>query len=115
MSYSDIPATVRSIVGETPVTLAYDAICTDESQKAAWSILARGGTLVAADGGGMAARLGKDGEDDEDGKRFVRALGGVNAPFHRAFATEMYVSLSDMLEKGLVTVFATYLINASIY
>ena len=101
--YPDAPAVIQTIVGETPVTLAYDAICTEESQKAAWSVLAPGGTLVIA--GGMAPRqFGTQGSDDEDGRRFVRAFGGINAPFHQAFGTEMYVSLSDMLEKGILSV-----------
>lgn len=102
--YTAVPATIQSIVGNNPVTIAYDAICTEDSQKAAWSVLATGGTLVIA--GGMAPRPSgtTQGQDDEEGKRFVRAFGGINAPFHQAFGTEMYVSLSDMLEKGLLTV-----------
>ncbi|KZV72683.1 GroES-like protein [Peniophora sp. CONT] len=100
--YPVIPATILTIAGKTPITLSYEAVGSDESQKAAWSVLSPGGTLVTP--AGMASRLvGTQGEDDEEGKRFVRAFGGVNAPFHQAFGTEMYVSLSDMLEKGLLS------------
>ncbi|VDC06719.1 unnamed protein product [Peniophora sp. CBMAI 1063] len=101
--YADVPATIRSIVGQIPVKIAYDAICTEESQKAAWSVLAPNGALVIA--GGMAPRPSgtSQGDDDSEGKRFVRAFGGINAPFHQAFGTEMYLSLSEMLEKGLLS------------
>lgn len=98
-----MPTLIQSIVGEAQVTLAYDAICTDDSQKAARSVLAPGGALVIA--GGMAGHIvGTQGQDDADGRRFVRAFGGINAPFHQAFGTEMYAHISDMLEKELLMV-----------
>ncbi|KZV72681.1 hypothetical protein PENSPDRAFT_683581 [Peniophora sp. CONT] len=63
--YPDIPATIQSIAGKTPITLAYEAVGTDESQKAAWSVLSSGGTLATP--ASMAPRLvGTQGEDDEE-------------------------------------------------
>ncbi|VDC00280.1 unnamed protein product [Peniophora sp. CBMAI 1063] len=96
--YPELPATVKKIAGDLPITYIYDAATTPESQKAGWDVLAPGGAIVVVNV--PSKDIGAPGKDDEKGRRAVWVYGGSNEPDHQEFGTGMYAALTEMLEKG---------------
>jgi len=76
------------------VETVYDAISLADTQAAAYSLLAPGGTLLIllADAIPAAAKTAD--------KRVVHVYGGVNAPQNRVFGKGLYAQLATLLEKG---------------
>ncbi|TFY66453.1 hypothetical protein EVG20_g4638 [Dentipellis fragilis] len=95
--YPSLPAAVAGITS-LPVPLVYDAISSEDSQKAAWAILAPRGNLVVTLQ--PSAAVGKPGEEGEDGKRVAHVFGNVNAPVNTAFGDGLYAALTGLLESG---------------
>ncbi|KAA1476199.1 GroES-like protein [Dentipellis sp. KUC8613] len=95
--YAFLPDAVKAITS-APVPIAYDAISSEDSQKAAWALLAPRGSLVITVV--PSAAVGKPGEEAEDGKRVAHVFGNVNAPENAAFGDALYAVLTGLLERG---------------
>ena len=78
--YTELPAVVESIVGQTPVTLVYDAAAKGTNIPA-FSVLAPGGGMISV----FTPQVGERGKDDEQGRRVVWIYGGMNEEAHKAF------------------------------
>ncbi|VDB88207.1 unnamed protein product [Peniophora sp. CBMAI 1063] len=94
--FSDLPAAVKRIIGDTSLSFIYDAWARGGSQQAAFSLVPSGGALCTA----MPAEVGERAKDDAQGRRVVCPYGSVNAEHHHDFGAEMYAHLTEMLEKG---------------
>ncbi|KAI0052283.1 GroES-like protein [Auriscalpium vulgare] len=95
--YSDIVTAVRKITSE-PVSLAYDAISSEDSQKSLWELLAPHGVLVVT----HPPVVGKAGEEAEDGKRVVHVFGSAHSDDNREVGSAMYRALRGLLEEGVI-------------
>ncbi|TFY66456.1 hypothetical protein EVG20_g4637 [Dentipellis fragilis] len=93
--YSSLASAVKRITRK-PVPLVYDAISTEDSQEAAWALLAPGGNLVLT----LQSYVGRLGQVLEDGKRVMHVFGNVNVPMHAAFGDELYAAIPGLLENG---------------
>ncbi|KAI0052284.1 GroES-like protein [Auriscalpium vulgare] len=98
VSYSELPAAVAQIT-TTAVSVVYDAIALDDTQKTAWQILAPRGNLVVT----RPPVVGKSGEDAEDGKHLVLAFGNVHPPPNNELGGALYRALPGLLVEGVVT------------
>ena len=96
MPYAELSTAVKQILGDTPLTIIYDAWAKGGSQQAAFSMLPSGGLLCTA----QPAQVGERGKDDEQGRRVVCPYGSVHEEHHHAFGAEMYAHLTGMLEQG---------------
>ncbi|KZV67571.1 GroES-like protein [Peniophora sp. CONT] len=94
--YTELPAALKEILGETPVSFIYDAWARGGSQQAAFSLLAPGGSLCTA----LHPEVGERAKEDAQGRRVVSPYGSVNEEHHHEFGTEMYAHLTGMLETG---------------
>ncbi|KZV67570.1 GroES-like protein [Peniophora sp. CONT] len=94
--YHELPAAVKKILGETPVSFIYDAWARGGSQQAAFSLLAPGGSMCTA----LYSEVGERAKEDAQGRRVLTPYGSVNEEPHHAFGTEMYAHLTEMLETG---------------
>ncbi|KAA1476198.1 GroES-like protein [Dentipellis sp. KUC8613] len=95
--YASLPAAVKDITS-APVPIVYDAISSEDSQKAAWALLAPRGSLVVTLQ--PSAAVGKPGEEAEEGRRVAHVFGNVNAPVNTAFGDVLYAALTGLLESG---------------
>lgn len=102
MPYAELPGAVKKIVGDTPIAYVYDAVSNAESQKAGWDALSPGGALVIVLPPSPA--VGKQGQDDEKGRRTVWVAGIVSDPYHEAFGNGLYAALTGLLENGDIKV-----------
>lgn len=93
--YEQLPAAVKSIVGDIPVGFVYDAVARG-TQTFAFSVLAPGGGMVTV----FTPAVGERAKDDAQGRRVVGVWGGTNEEEHKAFGAEMYANLTGMLERG---------------
>ncbi|VDC03740.1 unnamed protein product [Peniophora sp. CBMAI 1063] len=96
--YPELPAAVKKIVGDTPLTYVYDAASIPESQKAGWDMLSPGGAIVVVKP--PSQEIGTIGQDDEKGRRAVWVYGGANEQDHGDFGAGLYAALTEMLDKG---------------
>ncbi|KAI0046058.1 GroES-like protein [Auriscalpium vulgare] len=97
VSYPELPAAVAQITS-APVSIVYDAISLEDSQKASWQILAPNGNVIVT----LPPVVGKTGADAEDGKRLVYTFGAVHDPTNREVGRAMYRALPGLLAEGLL-------------
>ncbi|KAA1477140.1 GroES-like protein [Dentipellis sp. KUC8613] len=95
--YSALSTAVAGITTQ-PVPVIYDAISSEDSQKASWALLAPHGKLVVT----LQPVVGKPGEEAEDGKRLVHVFGNVNDPDNVQFGNELFSALTGLLESGAI-------------
>ncbi|KAA1477144.1 GroES-like protein [Dentipellis sp. KUC8613] len=96
--YASLRAAVEKITA-APIPVVYDAISSDDSQRASWDILAPNGAMVVTTGMRQPV-VGKPGEDAEDGKHLARVYGSVDAVKDVEFGNQLYASLTELLESG---------------
>ncbi|KAI0052285.1 hypothetical protein FA95DRAFT_1379025 [Auriscalpium vulgare] len=97
VAYPDLPAAVAQITSAA-VSVVYDAISLEDSQKAAWQILASRGNLIVT----LPPVVGKAGADAEDGKRLVWTFGSVHDPANHTVSDAMYRALPGLLAEGVI-------------
>lgn len=95
--YDQLSAALKTLLGETPVSVAYNAIAFG-TQAAAFATLAPGGSMVSV----VKPDVGERGKDDEQGRRVIWVYGDPSMEDHQAFGKEMYASLTGLLEKGVL-------------
>ncbi|KAA1476196.1 GroES-like protein [Dentipellis sp. KUC8613] len=98
--YPSLPAIVAQITSD-PISIVYDAISSDDSQRAGWEILAPKGVIAVVSGVVKPVVVGKAGEDAEDGKHVAAVRGNVDLVTKDVeFGNKMYASLTGLLEGG---------------
>ncbi|KZV70273.1 GroES-like protein [Peniophora sp. CONT] len=93
--YDQLPTALKPILGDTPISIVYNAIAIG-TQAAAFAVLAPGGSMASV----VKPDVGVRGKDDEQGRRVIWVYGDVNLEEHKAFGGEMFGSLTGMLERG---------------
>ncbi|KAA1476194.1 GroES-like protein [Dentipellis sp. KUC8613] len=98
-AYADLPAAIAKITSK-PCRLVYDAISTEETQKAGWNALAPNGSICVL----LPPHDGRYGEEAEDGKRTVYVFGNVNDPEHieSGFGRTVSKKLEKFMEEGII-------------
>ncbi|TFY77181.1 hypothetical protein EWM64_g6830 [Hericium alpestre] len=92
--YSALPAAVSQITTK-PVELVYAAISSEEAQRAALEVVAKGGYVVLT----LPPTIGALGER-EDGMKVIFVMGSVNVPENYEFGDKMYAALPGLLASG---------------
>jgi NADPH:quinone reductase-like Zn-dependent oxidoreductase len=96
--YASIPTVVKKIT-KGPVDIIFDAISTQESQKADLEILDPDGSLVLT----LPPAIDKSTEP-EDNLWVVQTMGSVRDYGHSEFGTAMYMALPGLLADGSIRV-----------
>ncbi|TFY66367.1 hypothetical protein EVG20_g4723 [Dentipellis fragilis] len=96
--YASLRAAVEKITS-APIPVIYDAISSEDSQRACWDILAPNGAIVVTTGMRQPV-VGKPGEDAEDGKHLARVYGSVDIVKDVEFGNQLHASLTGLLESG---------------
>ncbi|KAI9463861.1 chaperonin 10-like protein [Boletus coccyginus] len=78
----------------TPLTYIFDAVSVEDTQQAAYTLLAPGGTLVVV----LSPQVG--GGDDGSGKKVLLVLGSFHPLPNRALGAKFAMALTEWLEKG---------------
>ncbi|THH16867.1 hypothetical protein EW146_g3849 [Bondarzewia mesenterica] len=95
--YSALLPAVRAITSK-PVPFIYDAIASEESQRACWDILAPHGCLVVT----ATPVVGEPGREAEDGRRLEWVFGNVHIPVNKEVGEAMYKCLTGLLEEKAI-------------
>ncbi|KAI0318211.1 GroES-like protein [Amylostereum chailletii] len=98
LPYADLPAAVAKLVNG-PISLVYDAVSSEDSQKAGWAILAHSGSLINA--GRRILGITPD-QIGEDGKHLVQVWGVIRRDDNIELGAKMCNHLTDLLEEGLL-------------
>jgi D-arabinose 1-dehydrogenase-like Zn-dependent alcohol dehydrogenase len=93
--YASVPAVVREII-KGPVGIAYDAISSQETQKASLEILAPNGSLVVT--------LPLSVDTPRDNRYVTLVYGSVQGGRNTVFGREMYAELTSLLADGSIKV-----------
>ncbi|KAG8218890.1 hypothetical protein J3R82DRAFT_4570 [Butyriboletus roseoflavus] len=88
---------VRQLVA-VPLTYIFDAVSIEETQEAAYALLAPGGTLVIV----LPPEVG--GDEDRSGKNILPVLGSFHPPPNRALGAKFSIALTRWLEEGKIKV-----------
>ena len=81
-----------------PLTYIFDAVSVEDTQQAAYALLAPEGTLVVV----LSPQVG--GGDDGSGKKVLLVLGSFHPPPNRALGAKFAMALTAWLEKGDIKV-----------
>jgi NADPH:quinone reductase-like Zn-dependent oxidoreductase len=84
----------------TPPSIVFDAI-SEDTQEAAWKVLAPGGTLILVLPAGPAIKPG------EDGKTAFTAMGMIHIYRYRGLGRNLFSKLPELLQAGKIKVSAS--------
>lgn len=85
-------------ITSAPIQIVYDSVSLPDTQKAAYDLLAPGGTLVLT----LTSSLG---DTEGDGKRVVYTYGSPHTPLNREVFLGLYPVLTTYLAEGLIKVY----------
>jgi len=89
---SELKAQLESLA-KAPIEVVYDAVSFPETQRAGYSVLAPGGSILIVQGPQIKIDAAAD-------KTIAHVFGNVNTPSNRAAGVGLYKKLTSLLEKG---------------
>ncbi|KAG6856274.1 hypothetical protein H0H87_005959 [Tephrocybe sp. NHM501043] len=94
ISPEDLTTRITEIATSSPIDLVYDAVSSLETQNMGYGLLTEKGQLIVT--------LEPAVRKEEEGKIIIRVIGVFTLPFSRELGIQLYGTLTDLLNQGLI-------------